>query len=105
MVYQENLITLEPKVLQVLLRLAKSPGELVTHQELLQHAWPDVVVEANALQRCIAQLRKTFNDDAKTQQVIRTHPKKGYSLIAKVSWQQTDKPAVSSNNKNLPNKF
>ena len=59
----------------------------MTHKELLEAVWPNVIVEANTLQRCIARLRKIFHDDAKKQQVITTHPKQGYSLIADVKWQ------------------
>ena len=87
-VHQENIHSLEPKLLQVLLMLAEKPGEIISHQALLQGVWPDVVVEANALQRCIAQLRKAFHDDARQQRIIATHPRLGYSLVAKVRWQK-----------------
>jgi len=86
-IYQKNISTLEPKVLKVLLLLAEKPGEIIPRQKLLDEVWPDVIVEANTLQRCIAQLRKAFNDDAKTQAFITTHPRRGYSLVADVSWQ------------------
>ena len=87
-IYQQNICTLEPKLLQVLLLLAEKPGEIVSHQEFQQKIWSGVVVEANTLQRCIAKLRKVFNDDAKGQKFITTHPKVGYSLVAQVNWQQ-----------------
>lgn len=86
-VYLNERVSLEPKFLQVLLLLVEKKGEIVTHKELLEAVWPNVIVEANTLQRCIARLRKTFHDDAKKQQVITTHPKQGYSLIANVKWQ------------------
>jgi DNA-binding winged helix-turn-helix (wHTH) protein/dipeptidyl aminopeptidase/acylaminoacyl peptidase len=87
-IYQKNISTLEPKVLKVLLLLAENPGEIIPRQQLLDEVWPDVIVEANTLQRCIAQLRKAFNDDAKKQAFITTHPRRGYSLVADVSWQE-----------------
>ena len=86
---QDNVLSLEPKLLKVLLMLAEKPGEIISHQALLQGVWPDVVVEANALQRCIAQLRKAFGDDAKQQRIIATHPRLGYSLVAEVRWQKS----------------
>jgi len=86
-IYLKETFSLEPKFLQVLLLLAEKQGEIVTHKELLEAVWPNVIVEANTLQRCIARLRKIFHDDAKKQQVITTHPRKGYSLIADVKWQ------------------
>lgn len=95
-VAQEHIMSMEPKVLQVLLILAKNQGQVVTHDEILSQVWPDVIVAPNALQRCIAQLRKAFGDDAKTQKVIATHPKVGYSLLADVDWQEAiDKADVS----------
>ncbi len=84
---QDDILSIEPKVLQVLLILAESQGQVVTHDRILTKVWPDVQVAPNALQRCIAQLRKAFGDDAKNQKIIATHPKIGYSLIAQVNWQ------------------
>lgn len=84
---QDTIISMEPKVLQVLLILAENQGRVVSHDVILNKVWPDSVVGANAIQRCIAQLRKAFDDDAKTQKVISTHPKVGYSLLSDVRWQ------------------
>ncbi len=80
----EQEIAIEPKILKVLALLAEHSGEVVTHQVIKQAIWPNVEVVPNALQRCIAQLRKALDDDAKTQAVIATHPKIGYRLIASV---------------------
>lgn len=84
---QADVRSMEPRVLQVLLLLAQNQGQVVSHQEILDAVWPDVVIEGNAIQRCIVQLRKALNDDAKNQTIILTHPKKGYSLVAEVSAQ------------------
>lgn len=84
-VREGEVIALEPKVLEVLRVLAQNPGEVVSHQMLHDKVWPDIIVAPNALQRCIGQLRKALNDDGKSQRIIVTHPKKGYSLIAPVS--------------------
>jgi DNA-binding winged helix-turn-helix (wHTH) protein/WD40 repeat protein len=86
-VAQDDILSMEPKVLQVLLILAENQGQVVPHDVILNKVWPDTVIGANAIQRCIAQLRKAFNDDAKTQRVISTHPKVGYSLLTNVNWQ------------------
>ncbi|WP_281560853.1 winged helix-turn-helix domain-containing protein [Thalassomonas sp. RHCl1] len=85
-------IALEPKVLEVLLVLAERPGRVVPKAEIIEKVWGDVVVEANALHRCIRQLRKAFNDNVKEQSYIETHPRKGYSLVAEVS-KETDTKA------------
>lgn len=77
--------SVEPRAMSVLRVLVEANGGVVTQQQLLDDVWGDIVVAPNALQRCIAQLRKTFNDDAKQQSVIKTHPKLGYSLVATIS--------------------
>ena len=82
----EQQTQVEPKVLKVLLCLAERPNEVVTHQEIMEHAWPDTEVVPNALQRCIAILRKVLGDDAKEPHIIATHPRIGYRLLAEVRW-------------------
>jgi DNA-binding winged helix-turn-helix (wHTH) protein len=89
-IVKDDIVSLEPRVLKVLLTLAKTPGEVVTHETLLESVWPNVVVAPNAVQRCIGQLRKALGDDAKQQKMIATHPKVGYSLVAKVQWPETN---------------
>lgn len=80
-------VSLEPKVIQVLHYLARHQGQVVSHKVLLDAIWTNTIVEPSALQRCIAQLRKAFGDDARNQHIIATYPKKGYSLVAEVSWE------------------
>ncbi|WP_100643440.1 winged helix-turn-helix domain-containing protein [Alteromonas facilis] len=77
-------VLVEPKVMQVLLLLVKQRGELVSQESIFATVWPQSIFNPSSIQRCIAILRKTLGDDAKTQQVIKTHPKRGYSLVADV---------------------
>lgn len=108
-IVKDDIISLEPRVLKVLLTLAKTPGEVVTHETLLDSVWPNVVVAPNAVQRCIGQLRKALGDDAKQQKMIATHPKIGYSLVAKVEWPEASPLAHALNPKlelsSIPNKY
>jgi len=76
---------LEPKVMEVLVYLADHGGEVVSKQTLLQALWGHTFVTENALTRCIAALRKVFQDDAAEPRIIQTITKKGYRLIAQVS--------------------
>jgi DNA-binding winged helix-turn-helix (wHTH) protein/roadblock/LC7 domain-containing protein len=89
-------VSLEPKVIQVLHYLARHQGQVVSHKTLLDAIWTNTVVEASALQRCIAQLRKAFRDDARNQHIIATYPKKGYSLVAEVSWEGAPQASTAS---------
>ncbi|MCO7224391.1 winged helix-turn-helix domain-containing protein [Pleionea sp. CnH1-48] len=77
---------IEPKVLKVFSLLAQRQNEVVTHQELMDHVWKGTEVAPNALQRCIAILRKELGDDAKSPKVIATHPRIGYRLLKEVRW-------------------
>lgn len=72
---------LEPRLVAVLKVLFDAQGELVSYEQLQQQVWQDVIVAPNALQRVIAQLRKSLGDTAKQQAIIKTHPKRGYSLV------------------------
>ena len=89
--YNEHTQTLPPKALAVLTYLAKHQGDVVSQEDLLNQVWKDTVVSPNSLQRCIAQLRKTFGDDGKAQGLIKTHAKKGYSLEAAIRWEDHQK--------------
>ena len=93
LVSNERVITLEPKLLAVLRCLVSANGAIVSQHDLLQQAWGDTIVSPNTIQRCITQLRKLFNDDAKRQRVIQTHPKLGYSLVLS-SVKNTNPPKV-----------
>ncbi|MEJ6472965.1 winged helix-turn-helix domain-containing protein [Pseudoalteromonas piscicida] len=78
LVYLDETITLEAKVLAVFEILYQHRGTLVTQEHLLNSVWQNTVVAPNALQRCIAQLRKLLGDNDK--RIIQTFHKKGYRL-------------------------
>jgi transcriptional activator of cad operon len=75
---------IEPKVMAVLLLLVKGNGSVISQEFIFKQVWPGSIFSSSSIQRCIAILRKTFNDDAKRQHIIVTHPKRGYSLLAKL---------------------
>ncbi len=74
----------EPKVMDVLLALARQSGEVVSRQDLLDDIWSGVIVTDDVLTRCISELRTLLGDTGKTRAYIRTIPKRGYSLIMPV---------------------
>ena len=77
---------IEPKVMQVLLHLARQSGEVVSKEKLLQSVWADTFVTEDVLTRSISALRKVFDDDPRHPRVIETIPKSGYRLIAPMEW-------------------
>ncbi|HET7452718.1 MAG TPA: winged helix-turn-helix domain-containing protein [Thermoanaerobaculia bacterium] len=74
-------ITLEPKIMQVLVRLAGSPRDVVTKEELLASVWNGTYVTEDVLTRAVGELRKLFGDDAAQPRVIETIRKRGYRLL------------------------
>ncbi|PSQ65349.1 MAG: hypothetical protein BRD32_04560, partial [Bacteroidetes bacterium QH_2_64_74] len=59
----EEEIQLEPKVMSVLLCLAKRSGKTVTKDRFKDEVWTETVVTDDVVSRCISQLRKVFDDD------------------------------------------
>jgi TolB-like protein/DNA-binding winged helix-turn-helix (wHTH) protein/Tfp pilus assembly protein PilF len=75
---------IEPRVMEVLVCLARHSGETLPKERLLQEVWPGTFVSDDALKRCIVELRRVFEDDARDPQVIQTVAKRGYRLVARV---------------------
>ena len=76
----ESTFKVRPKTADLLLALVNAKGEIVSKADLLEYVWSDVVVEEHVIFQSITELRKIFN----TIQVIKTHPRKGYSITAEI---------------------
>lgn len=84
---------LEPKVMQVLVHLASNPNHVLSKEHLIHAVWPDTFVGDDVLTRSISEIRRVFDDDARSPRFIQTIPKTGYRLIMPVSI----RPEISSN--------
>jgi DNA-binding winged helix-turn-helix (wHTH) protein len=71
-VFGERAVQVEPKMMQVLVRLAEAPGRVVSREELQRDVWNGTHVTDDVLTRCISELRKLFEDDARRPRVIET---------------------------------
>lgn len=90
-------VHLEPKAASVLQLLAEQPGEPFSRQQLLEAAWPGLVVSDDALTQVIIKLRKALGDSPRTPEYIQTIPKRGYRLVAPVTVTPTQaSPAPAS---------
>jgi DNA-binding winged helix-turn-helix (wHTH) protein len=78
--------TLEPRMMEVLVALAEHAGEVVSAEQLLIEVWRGTFYGDNPVHKAIAYLRKVFGDDLKSPRYIETIRKRGYRLIAKVSY-------------------
>lgn len=77
---------LEPRMMEVLVALAEHAGEVVSSEQLLIEVWRGTFYGDNPVHKAIAYLRKVFGDDLKSPRYIETIRKRGYRLIAKVSY-------------------
>src|SRR5579884_593400 len=86
--------SLRPKTFRLLLYLLEHRDRLVPKEELIQELWPDTAVSDGALAQCIADLRRTLEEDSRNPRFIRTAPRLGYQFIAPVTEHPVDSVVV-----------
>ncbi|MBW8743603.1 MAG: winged helix-turn-helix domain-containing protein [Sphingomonas sp.] len=79
-------VPIEPKIMDVLCLLAEHPGEVLTRETIIDRVWGHAFGADESLTRAISRLRKLFGDARTPAQVIETISKRGYRLIAPVSF-------------------
>ncbi len=82
---------LQPKAMDVLLWLAASAGEVVERKVLVKAVWGDRAVTDEPLTRCIGELRQALGESRVGPGYIQTVHKRGYKLLAPVTFEGTDK--------------
>ncbi len=76
---------LEPRVMQVLVALARAAGDVVGRDELTQSCWDGRVVSEDAINRVIARLRRLAEQGEGGWFTLETVTKVGYRLVAGVA--------------------
>lgn len=71
---------LRPKAYRVFEFLCERRGELVSKDELVREAWPDVFVSDVSLAHCISDIRRALGPEG--AELLRTIPRRGYMLVA-----------------------
>ena len=79
-----EMVSLPPKVFDILLVLVETSGETVQKDELMERVWPDSFVEEGNLSVNIFALRKALGDDGNKNLYVKTVPKRGYRFVADV---------------------
>lgn len=77
-------LSLEPRLMEVLIALAEHAGEVVSADQLLIEVWRGSFYSDNPVHRAIAHLRRLIGDSSRNPTYIETIRKRGYRLIAKV---------------------
>jgi tetratricopeptide (TPR) repeat protein/DNA-binding winged helix-turn-helix (wHTH) protein len=83
---------LPPKAVEVLLRLAKTPTQLVTREELLEQVWGKGKGSYEALGHAVSEIRRAFDDHHDAPRVVQTLPRRGYRLLLQPAFD--DAPAT-----------
>ncbi len=73
------------KVFDVLSSLVGNADRIVTRDDLLNAAWPDVTVSDATLSSCMLSVRRAIGDTAKAPRFIKTVRGQGFRFIADVS--------------------
>ena len=72
---------LPPKAVEVLVCLARQPGELVTRESLLDEVWGADHVSQAALSHAVSDIRHALGDHPEDPHFLQTLPKRGYRLL------------------------
>lgn len=80
----QEIRSVEPKMMDVLVLLASSPGQVFGRDQIFESVWPGVTVGEDTLTRCISKLRTVLGDEARQPLYLETISKRGYRLVAAV---------------------
>lgn len=78
-------VPLSPRLFETLLVLVKQPGQIISHEDLLQTVWHGATVEPANLKVSISALRRVLGESASTPNYIETIPRRGYRFVAPVT--------------------
>ncbi len=79
-----ELITIGPKVFDLLLFLIQKREQVVTRDDLLESVWEGRIVSESTLTSHINAVRKAIGDTGKEQRLIRTVSRKGLRFVGKI---------------------
>jgi transcriptional activator of cad operon len=82
-----EMLSLPPQVMQLLVFLARRPGQLISIDEMIDEVWHGRPMTSGSVYNSLNALRKAFGDDPGNPRYIETIPKRGYRLIAPVEFQ------------------
>jgi len=97
----DQVYTLEPKVIDLLLFFAHQPNIIASREEIRHAIWGKTLVSDHAINRLVSQLRKALSDNKQPYQYIETVAKRGYRLVANVTLATEKKRYQKGHNKAL----
>jgi len=79
-------VTVEPRLMDVLVVLCERGGDVVSAEQLLIECWRGTFYGDNPVHKTIAQLRRALGDSATEPRYIATVRKRGYCVVADVTF-------------------
>jgi DNA-binding winged helix-turn-helix (wHTH) protein/tetratricopeptide (TPR) repeat protein len=86
-------VAVRPKVMDLLVYLAQTAGQVTSKDTLLNDVWGTDAVSESALTRTVTELRQALDDSANSPRILETIPKRGYRLIAAVVPADREEPS------------
>ena len=71
-------VELRPKAAAVLRQFVRSPGRVVSRDDLMETVWTGVVVTDDSITQCVVEIRRALGDEG--AQLLRTLSRRGYML-------------------------
>jgi predicted ATPase/DNA-binding winged helix-turn-helix (wHTH) protein len=90
------------RALDLLIFLVSRPGEVVTKKELIDHAWPNAIVEEGSLRVHVAAIRKALGDGKFGNRYIANIQGRGYSFVGSVVGLDDSNGSISQTSPALP---
>jgi TolB-like protein/Tfp pilus assembly protein PilF len=80
----DELLSVEPKVFDLLVYLIDRRGKVVSKEDLIAGVWMGRIVSDSALSSCINAARVAIGDSGESQRLIKTLPRKGIRFVGSV---------------------
>lgn len=78
-------ISIEPRLMRIIVRLANSNGDIVERSELIKEISDQTLISDESLTQAISKIRQVLGDQPKDPRFIKTIPRKGYILLSPVN--------------------
>lgn len=88
----DEIVTVTPKAIDVLLVLVARAGQIVEKDDLLKEVWPGTFIEEATLAQNISILRKALGETSENPRYIATSPRRGYRFIETITVDEPRSP-------------
>tara|TARA_R110002049_G_scaffold23726_2_gene84083 strand:+ start:1504 stop:3405 length:1902 start_codon:yes stop_codon:yes gene_type:complete len=80
--FEDKSVDIEPRVMAVLIELARQAGTTVKREHLIETVWCGAPGADQSLNNAVSLLRRSLRDTDSERRIVRTIPKRGYQLCA-----------------------